>query len=94
MGDGKLGAERALFLLNEMVWTALMIAGPLLGVTLVVGLAVSVLQTATQIQEITLSYVPKLLAAAFVLIVLGGWMMGALNRFAEGLYALIPYLGE
>ena len=51
------------------------------------------LQVATQIQEITLSYVPKLLAAALVLLVLGGWMLGKLNQFAISLYNTIPSLG-
>lgn len=87
-------ADRALFFLREMVWTALIVAGPLLAATLLVGLIISVLQVATQIQEITLSYVPKLLAAAVVLLVLGGWMLATLNQFALRLYALIPTLGE
>jgi flagellar biosynthesis protein FliQ len=88
------GADRALFLLKEMVWTALIVAGPLLAATLLVGLVISVLQVATQLQEITLSYVPKLLTAAIILIVLGGWMLGTLNQFALRLYLLIPSLGE
>jgi flagellar biosynthetic protein FliQ len=87
-------ADRAVFFLREMVWTALIVAGPLLGATLLVGLIISVLQVATQIQEITLSYVPKLLAAAVVLLVLGGWMLARLNQFALGLYGLIPTLGQ
>jgi flagellar biosynthesis protein FliQ len=88
-----LGADRALFFLNELVWTAAFVAAPLLGATLLVGLFISVLQVATQIQEITLSYVPKLLVAAIVLIVMGGWMLGKLNQFAITLYQTIPSLG-
>lgn len=88
------GADRALFYLNELVWTAAIIAAPVLAATLIVGLAVSVLQVATQIQEITLSYVPKLLAAAVVLIVFGAWMLGRLTQFAMTLYQTIPSLGE
>jgi flagellar biosynthetic protein FliQ len=45
-----LGADRALFFLNELVWTAAFVAAPLLGATLLVGLFISVLQVATQIQ--------------------------------------------
>ena len=86
-------ADYALFLLNELVWTALIIAGPILLGTLVVGLIVSVVQVATQIQEVTLSYVPKLLAAAVLLMLLGGWMLGRLDQFALNLYRSIPSLG-
>jgi flagellar biosynthetic protein FliQ len=89
-----LGADRALYYLNELVWSALIIAGPIMAATLVVGLVVSVLQVATQIQEITLSYVPKLLAAAVVLLLLGGWMLGRLTQFAVTLYQSIPTLSQ
>ncbi|MBC7768212.1 MAG: flagellar biosynthetic protein FliQ [Phycisphaerales bacterium] len=77
-----------------MVWTALIVSAPMLGATLLVGLIISVVQVATQIQEITLSYVPKLLAAAIILIVLGGWMLGKLTQFAITLYQTIPSLGD
>ena len=53
-----MGADRALFFLHELVWRALLIGSPILLGTLIVGLLISVLQVATQIQEITLSYVP------------------------------------
>ena len=88
-----MGADRALYYLHELVWAALTISAPILVATLVVGLVISVLQVATQIQEITLSYVPKLLTAAVVLLVLGGWMLGRLTQFAVTLYQSIPALG-
>lgn len=87
-------ADRALFFLNQLVWTALVISGPILLATLIVGLVISIFQVATQIQEITLSYVPKLLTAAIMLIVLGGWMLGRLTQFAVTLYQTIPTLNE
>jgi flagellar biosynthesis protein FliQ len=89
-----LGADRALYLLSELVWSALLIGGPIMAATLIVGLIISILQVATQIQEITLSYVPKLLAAAIVLLLLGGWMLGKLTQFATTLYQSIPSLGS
>jgi flagellar biosynthetic protein FliQ len=89
-----LGADRALFFLHELVWKALLIGSPILLGTLVVGLLISVLQVATQIQEITLSYVPKLVTAAVLLILLGGWMLGELTQFAVSLYQSIPTLGD
>lgn len=89
-----MGADRALYFLDQLLWTALMVAGPMLAVTLIVGLIVSILQVATQLQEMTLSYVPKLLAAALVLVLLGGWMLGRVTQFAEALYSVIPSLGQ
>lgn len=79
--------------MSQLVWTAMIIAGPLLITTLVVGLLISIFQVATQIQELTLSYVPKLLAAAIVLIVLGSWMLGRILQFAQSLYQNIPNFG-
>jgi flagellar biosynthetic protein FliQ len=93
-GGINVGADRALFLLNELVWAALTISAPLLLATLAVGLVISVVQVATQVQEITLSYVPKLATAALVLLLLGGWMLSRLTMFATALYQSIPTLGE
>lgn len=68
------------------------IAGPVLVVSLVIGLAVSVLQSATQIQEYTLSFVPKLLGVAVVLLVSGHWMIGQMVAFTDQLMANVPRL--
>lgn len=88
-----MGADSALFILNQMVWAAFMIAGPILIGTLVVGVIISVVQVATQVQEITLSYVPKIMTAAALLLLLGSWMLGQLVQFATSLYQTIPTLG-
>jgi len=87
-----MGPDRALDLMNEMLWNTAVVAGPVLLATLAVGLIVSVFQVATQIQEITLSYVPKMLAAMVLLIALGPWMIARLTGFARSLYLLIPSL--
>lgn len=89
-----MGTDRALGFMNEMLWNALVIAGPVLLATLAVGLLISVVQVATQIQEITLSYVPKMLVAAIVLIALGPWMVARLTDFSRSLYLLIPSLAQ
>lgn len=89
-----MGADRALGLLYEALWTGLVIAGPVLIATLAVGLLISIFQVATQIQEITLSYVPKTLVAGITLVALGPWMLTRLTDFARGLYMLIPSLGQ
>lgn len=85
-------ADRALGLMNDMLWNCIIVAGPVLATTLIVGLLISVLQVATQVQEITLSYVPKLLIAAAVLIILGPWMIARITDFARGLFLAIPSL--
>lgn len=88
-----MGTDRALNFLNDMLWQSLVVAGPILIATLIVGLMVSVFQVTTQLQEMTLSYVPKILIAAFLLIAIGPWMMGRMTNFASQLYLLIPTLG-
>ncbi len=91
---GGVEADRALNLLNDMLWQALVVAAPILIATLAIGLVVSVFQVATQIQEATLSYVPKLLVAAGLTILLGPWMMTRVTDFARGLYLAIPMLAS
>ena len=86
--------DRALDYLNDMLWSAAVVSGPLLIATLLAGLTVSIFQVATQIQEITLSYVPKIIIAGLMLIVLGPWMMTRITAFATDLYLTIPTLGQ
>ena len=88
-----MGPDRALNLLDAMLWNAAIIGAPVRSATLAVGLLVSVFQVATQIQEITLSYVPKLIVAMVLLVALGPWMLARLTGFARALYLTIPALG-
>jgi len=76
----------------QMMSVGLKVAMPLLLVGLVVGLAVSVFQAVTQIQEQTLSFIPKVAGLAVVLVVGGPWMLGQPLNWTEGLYASIPKL--
>ena len=71
---------------------AFKVAMPLLGVALVLGLAVSVVQAVTQIQEQTLSFIPKIVGMAVVLVVAGPWMLDQLVVYAQDLYGQIPEL--
>ncbi len=89
-----MSAQSALDLLTNMLWSAALVAGPVMLATLLVGLTISVFQVATQIQEITLSYVPKILTAGVMLIVLGPWMVEQLVSFATRVFLLIPELGQ
>lgn len=93
-GMPRVEADRALNLLSAMLWNCMTIAAPILIATLVIGLIISVLQVATQVQEMTLSYVPKLLVAAVLLIALGPWMMTRVTDFARGLFLMIPTLAN
>jgi flagellar biosynthesis protein FliQ len=68
-------ADTAMRLLSEMLMTSIKVAAPILIVTLVVGLVISVLQVVTQVQEMTLTFVPKLIAVVLVCVITGGWMM-------------------
>ena len=88
-----MGADQALELLNQLLWNALLVAGPVLLAALGVGLAISVMQVATQLQEMTLSYVPKLLATVFVLMAMGPWMLHQITGFATAAFTMIPELG-
>jgi len=71
---------------------AMKIGLPLLLVGLVLGLVVSVFQAVTQIQEQTLSFIPKIIGMAVVLVVLGPWMLGQIIGWTEELYGQIPQL--
>jgi flagellar biosynthetic protein FliQ len=71
---------------------ALKIGLPLLLVGLVIGLIVSVFQAVTQIQEQTLSFIPKIIGLAVVLVVGGPWMLGQLISWTQELYTQIPDL--
>ena len=86
-------ADQALELVNKLLWNSFVVAGPLLGATLVVGLLISVLQVATQLQEMTLTYIPKLLTAGLILIAFGPWMIHRVTDFATSVLKLIPTLG-
>ena len=72
--------------------TATKIAGPVLIATLVIGLLLSVVQSATQIQESTLTFLPKLAVAAIVLVLTGAWALRVLTGFTRQLFDLIPTL--
>ena len=77
-------------LASQAMSLALKVAGPMLLVALVVGLLVSIFQAVTQIQEQSLSLIPKIVAVAVVIVVLGPWMLGQLVSYTSSLYGAIP----
>lgn len=70
----------------------LLVSAPPLLAALVVGLVVSIFQAATQINEMTLSFIPKLLAMFLVLLISGPWMIGMLTDYMTRLFSSIPYM--
>jgi flagellar biosynthetic protein FliQ len=82
--------DLALRMMADLFWTALAVCAPVLGITLVTGLVVSILQVSTQIQEMSLTFIPKILAAGFALILFGPWMLRKLTQFTVQLWTGIP----
>jgi flagellar biosynthesis protein FliQ len=87
-----MGPDTVLELCTQALELALRVGLPMLVAGLVVGLAVSVFQAVTQIQEQTLSFIPKIIALAGVLIVLGPWMLNQLLSYTTDLWGSIPQL--
>jgi len=83
-------ADLALRMLGDLFWTGMLICLPVLGLTMLVGLLVSVLQVVTQIQEMSLTFVPKLVTAAVSLVVFGPWILRTLTSFSTRLWSGIP----
>jgi flagellar biosynthetic protein FliQ len=79
-------------LATQAMMLALKIAGPMLLAGLIVGLLVSIFQAVTSIQEQSLSFIPKIVAVAVLIVVLGPWMLNQLVSYAQNLYLSIPSL--
>ena len=75
---------------REALLITMMIAGPLLGGILLVGVVIGILQAATSIQEMTLSFIPKLIIVVAVLFILGGWQILTLVEYLQILLANLP----
>lgn len=77
---------------QQALWVTMLIAAPLLLSALCVGLLVGMFQAATQINEMTLSFIPKLLVLVLALVTAGPWMLGVLTTFTRQLIERIPSL--
>jgi flagellar biosynthesis protein FliQ len=82
----------AVSLAMDAITLSLKLALPILMVGLIVGLVISVFQAVTQIQEQTLSFIPKVLALIAVMVIAGPWMLGQLETYTQALYSSIPDL--
>jgi flagellar biosynthetic protein FliQ len=85
-----MNVEMAIDLLRSLITISLVLIGPIVLVAVGVGVAVSLFQAVTSIQEQTLSFVPKLVAVALLLIVSAPWMIRQLMQFTVSCFARIP----
>jgi flagellar biosynthesis protein FliQ len=84
--------ESVMTLGAQAIQVALLVGAPLLLVALAVGLVISIFQAATQINEATLSFIPKLLAVFAMLVLAGPWMLARMVDYIRELYSSIPSL--
>jgi len=85
-------AEYVLYLSRETLSTAILILAPLLGAGLLVGLSVGIFQAVTQINEMTLTFIPKMAVVGLILMALIPWFLDILLSFTRELYAQIPLM--
>ena len=77
---------------RESLYVAVLIAAPMLGIALVVGLIIGIVQAATSINEMTLSFIPKIAALVLVMIGLGSWQISVIVDFTRRIFERIPTL--
>jgi len=77
---------------QQALETTILVSAPLLLAALATGLLVSIFQAATQINEMTLSFIPKLLVMFAVMVVAGPWMLSVMVEYMQRLYANIPWM--
>jgi flagellar biosynthetic protein FliQ len=83
-----------LALMREALTVGMLIGAPILATTLVVGVVVSIIQAATQVNEATLTFVPKLIAVFVAMLIFGPWMMATLLDFSAGIFANMAAYGR
>lgn len=81
-------------LARETMWVALQVGAPVLLVTLIVGIGVSILQAATQVNEATLTFVPKVVGVFVAILILGPWMLETMIGFSATLFANLADYGR
>lgn len=80
-------------IVREAMWVSMLVAGPILVVVLLVGVVVGIFQAATSINEMTLSFLPKLVAVMLLVLLIGGWELQLLVDFARRIFERIPDVG-
>ena len=84
--------DLVMYIARETLYTVILVSGPLLLVSMLSGFLVSIFQATTQIQEQTLSFVPKVVLIMVCLIILGPWMINTILTFTRNIYFIIPQL--
>ncbi|WP_195462743.1 flagellar biosynthesis protein FliQ [Anaerotruncus colihominis] len=84
--------EQVMGIFQQAIILAFKLAGPLLAVSIIIGLVIAIFQAATQIHEQTLTFVPKIVAIALMMLLLGPWMITMLSDFMRNLFSMIPTL--
>ncbi len=86
--------ENAMTIGRQALEITFMVSAPLLLAALITGLIISIFQAATQINEMTLSFIPKLLVMFLVMIIAGPWMLGTMMDYVQQLFSGIPWLAS
>jgi len=86
--------QMVVYLFREAFYTTLLVSAPMLLISLIVGLLIAVFQAATSIQEITLTFVPKIIVVAIVAVLTLPWMMELMITFTVNVFNQIPSLGH
>lgn len=86
--------QLAVQFIRDALTLTLLLAGPLLGAALLVGLVISVFQAVTQINEMTLTFVPKILAVFISMVLFGPWMLNLMLTYTNRLFAYLPLLAR
>ena len=81
-------------ILQQAIWMMILLSAPILLVSMMVGLSISIFQAVTQIQEATLTFVPKIFAAFLVLAVLSPWFIGTIVDYSGGLFRELTTLAK
>ncbi|MFG0227336.1 flagellar biosynthesis protein FliQ [Achromobacter sp. 413638] len=82
--------DLAIQLMSDLFWTGLLICAPVLLLTLTVGVVISILQVVTQVQEMSLTFIPKIVAAVIAMALFGPWMLRTLMQYATALLRDMP----
>jgi flagellar biosynthetic protein FliQ len=80
-------------LVREALWVGGLVAGPILVIVLIVGVIIGIFQAATSINEMTLSFLPKIIAVMLLTLLIGGWQLQLLVDFARRIFERIPDVG-
>ena len=87
-------SDFVIYISRESLMTVLYISAPLLGTTLLVGLAVGIFQAVTSIHEMTLTFIPKMAIVGIMLLILTPWFLDVLVRFTQEVFYQIPFISQ